>query len=209
MAEPKRNSQKYQSASSENKSAGLNHSSTTDIDANNTAKVVINPETAKGDLAKLSEAYRGIRKTRGFISDLVVALGYKGDVRESYYFELTDNQGRVTTIRISNHNVDGDNANEGEREISIIIKSRRDKNTFNKGKTDVTEYVYFKELIRNSNEDILSTIATDVSRMLDTGEYIDSSGIAVVNPTESAEVERRNRTAEIVDEGPFSDEERE
>ena len=45
--------------------------------------------------------------------------------------------------------------------------------------------------------------------MLDTGEYIDSSGIAVVNPTESAEVERRNRTAEIVDEEPFSDEERE
>ena len=179
--------QQNQSASSQT-GQDLTTGYSIDNDAETSAKVVISNQGAKHELNNIIHKYAGQRKTRGFISDLARALGYRSnEPRQTYYFEFTDKQGNPYTLRISNHNVNGENIVDNEKEISIVIKSRRQPNKFIAGNADVREYVYFKESIANGDGQTLAWIAQDIATMLDTGVYEDNSGIAILNtsPTNS------------------------
>lgn len=173
--------QPNQSASSHN-GQDLTTGSSIDNGAVTDAKVVISNEGAKHELNNIIHKYAGVRKTRGFISDLAKALGDRNEKpKQTYYFEFKDKAGNAYTLRISNHNVNGENIGENEKEISIVIKSRRQPNNFVSDNADIKEYVYFKESIANGNGQTLAWIAQDIATMLDTGVYADNSGIAVVN----------------------------
>ncbi len=172
--------QQNQSASSQENGQDLTTGSSIDIDAESTAKVTINPYGAKYELNNLVHKYAGQRKTRGFISDLASALGDRAS-KQTYYFEFKDKAGNVYTLRISNHNVNANNADENEKEISIVIKSRRQPNKFIPSNAYIKEYVYFKESIANGDGQTLAWIAQDIATMLDTGVYADNSGVAVIN----------------------------
>ena len=180
--------QQNQSASSQT-GQDLTTGYSIDNDAETSAKVVISNQGAKHELNNIIHKYAGQRKTRGFISDLARALGDRSnEPRQTYYFEFTDKQGNPYTLRISNHNVNGENIADNEKEISIVIKSRRQPNKFIAGNADVREYVYFKESIANGDGQTLAWIAQDIATMLDTGVYEDNSGIAILNtsPTNPA-----------------------
>ncbi len=156
---------------------------------NDRTKVKINPDNAKESLKKLAEKYQGKTNSRGFLTDLNIALGLTEIDAPSNYYSLELPNGDEATIRISNHNADAENADIGEKEVSIVIKSRRSRNTFNpKDGVDLTEYVYFKEAIKTSKGNVLSQIAESLSEMMDSGEYQDKSGIAKINPKQEERV---------------------
>ena len=185
-----------QPASSDRDRQDLTTGSTVDPDAVQTAKIQINKLSAKHELNNIVHKYVGKRTTRGFIKELASALGdHSGKPKQSYYFGFTDNSGIEYTLRLSNHNVNGENAGDNEKEISIVIKSRRQPNRFVAGNAEVTEYVYFKEAIAQGDGQTLAWIAQDLADMLDTGIYADRSGIAIVNrnpaPTDANRAETK------------------
>ena len=180
-----KNPQYNQPASSDKGQQDLTTGFSVDSDADSGAKVMIFNQSAKHELNKIVHKYAGVRNTRGFIGDLAVALGYNGVAKQTYYFEFKANDGKKFTLRISNHNVNGENAEADEKEISIVIKSRRQPNRFVEGEADITEYVYFKESIAKGDGQTLAWIAQDISSLLDTGIYEDRSGVAVVNPSKT------------------------
>ena len=160
--------------------AALKHlePSSTDEYATKISKTI---ETAKKRLHEVSEQYRGVTNTRGFLTDLGDALGLIRNANSSGYrtFELKD--GRTMVVRISNHNANSANS-DGRPVVSIVLKSKRSGNTFvaAEGRT-VDEYVYMKEDIRNVPGNTLSMIADSVAELLDTGIYTDRTGLAHEN----------------------------
>lgn len=145
-------------------------------------KIYQSIETAKNKLEKLSQQYKGIKRTRGFLSDLNAALGNAESGKESHYFTIVKD-GKEIIIRTSNHNVNGENADPDSTMISVVIKSRRAPNSFHDGKADIKEYVYFKERIKAAESDVLSMIADGISDLLETGRFEDKTGIAMLNST--------------------------
>ena len=164
------------------------------------AKVAQKLETAKSALMQIARSYKTVRDPRGFITSLKNGLSMIGGVSSSGYrsFELKD--GRILTLRVSNHNINSENAQD-EPVVSIVIKSRASRNSFVPaiGKT-VDEYVYMKEEIRKADADTLSEIAIGLAELLDTGIYIDRTGLARENHSpEGKDIEYRFRDGETGD----------
>ena len=151
------------------------------IDVGHAAKVQQKREKAKEALENVAKTYKNTTDSKGFISDLSNSLGLtRGRTGSGYgLFETPD--GKIFTIRVSNHNINA--ANVGDEPVeSIVIKTKRSPNRFHaeEGKF-ANEYVYFKEDIRKAPTGTLSSIAESISELLDTGEYRDKTGLAKDN----------------------------
>lgn len=151
------------------------------IDVEHAAKVQQKREKAKEALENVAKTYKNTTDSKGFISDLSNSLGLTRGRKGSGYglFETPD--GKIFTIRVSNHNINA--ANVGDEPVeSIVIKTKRSPNRFHaeEGKF-ANEYVYFKEDIRKAPTGTLSSIAESISELLDTGEYRDKTGLAKDN----------------------------
>ena len=151
------------------------------IDVEHAAKVQQKREKAKESLENVAKTYKNTTDSKGFISDLSNSLGLtRGRTGSGYgLFETPD--GKIFTIRVSNHNINA--ANVGDEPVeSIVIKTKRSPNRFHaeEGKF-ANEYVYFKEDIRKAPTGTLSSIAESISELLDTGEYRDKTGLAKDN----------------------------
>ena len=151
------------------------------IDVEHAAKVQQKREKAKEALENVAKTYKNTTDSKGFISDLSNSLGLtRGRTGSGYgLFETPD--GKIFTIRVSNHNINA--ANVGDEPVeSIVIKTKRSPNRFHaeEGKF-ANEYVYFKEDIRKAPAGTLSSIAESISELLDTGEYRDKTGLAKDN----------------------------
>lgn len=147
---------------------------------NHTAKVMEKLEIAKAGLYQVAEAYRDTNNPKRFLTDLSrsmdLIVGQGGSGYRS--FELKD--GRVMTIRVSNHNANSEYAKEPT--VSIVVKRRQTPNTFRTSeKSEVHEYVYFRDELQKAPAGTLSSIAESISELLDTGEYIDRTGLAREN----------------------------
>ena len=168
---------------------------------NANAKIVRKKQVAKENLAGIATKYKNGQKTRGFLGDLKRALGETKTEGQSSYFDFNTPNSEIT-LRISNHNAKGENF-DGDREaISVVIKSERTKNTFEEGE-NLTEFVYFKERIAKADGKTLSQIAESIKDLLDTGVYVDKSGLAVVNPEDSehTKVKRADEESDVSDAG--------
>ena len=151
------------------------------IDVEHAAKVQQKREKAKEALENVAKTYKNTTDSKGFISDLSNSLGLtRGRTGSGYgLFETPD--GKIFTIRVSNHNINA--ANVGDEPVeSIVIKTKRSPNRFHaeEGKF-ANEYVYFKEDIRKAPTGTLNSIAESISELLDTGEYRDKTGLAKDN----------------------------
>lgn len=165
------------------------------------AKIITNKDKAKENLNKLSHEFKDKLKTRGFLSSLKESIAGQRLVEQSSYFDFNTPNSEIT-LRISNHNANGENF-DGDREaISVVIKSERTKNTFEEGE-NLTEFVYFKERIAQADGNTLSQIAESIKDLLDTGVYVDKSGLAVVNPSDSehTKVKRADEESDVSDVG--------
>lgn len=159
--------------------AALKHLEPTDVE--HAAKVQQKREKAKEALANVAKTYKNTTDSKGFISDLSNSLGLTRGSTGSGYGSFETPNGKVFTIRVSNHNINA--ANVGDEPVeSIVIKTKRSPNRFHAedGKF-ANEYVYFKEDIRKAPAGTLSAIAESISDLLDTGEYHDKTGLAKNN----------------------------
>lgn len=159
--------------------AALKHLEPTDVE--HAAKVQQKREKAKEALANVAETYKNTTDSKGFISDLSNSLGLTRGKTGSGYGSFETPDGKVFTIRVSNHNINA--ANVGDEPVeNIVIKTKRSPNRFHaeEGKF-ANEYVYFKEDIRKAPAGTLSAIAESISELLDTGEYHDKTGLAKDN----------------------------
>ena len=159
--------------------AALKHLEPTDVE--HAAKVQQKREKVKEALANVAKTYKNTTDSKGFISDLSNSLGLTRGSTGSGYGSFETPNGKVFTIRVSNHNINA--ANVGDEPVeSIVIKTKRSPNRFHAedGKF-ANEYVYFKEDIRKAPAGTLSAIAESISDLLDTGEYHDKTGLAKDN----------------------------
>ncbi len=135
------------------------------------------------NLRGLAEKYSGQTSSHGVLTDFAQAIDAKG-VGVSKYAKIELPHGKEAHIRLSNHNANaatyaerGNNADN----VSIVIKSRRTPNTFQSHpEVELTEYVYTTEAIRKDGN-MLPQVAESLRRMIETGEYVDLTGKAIVN----------------------------
>ena len=157
------------------------------------AKVVRNTETAKRNLEKLAEKYKGINNVEGFLNDLWLALGLhnqggnkKGGKPSRYaLYQLQDGTKLSISIRASAHNANANKYVEHppvpDINLSIVLQKKMRKNQFKSNPSvNIGEYVYVNQKIQNV-ESPLSQIANSLIGFLSNGEYNDTTGVAIVH----------------------------
>jgi hypothetical protein len=151
---------------------------------NDEAKIRKIIECTKEKLKILSVSYQQVYNPKGFITDLKIALGMDPQNASGYaLFCIGENQMRVS-IRVSNHHANAQKYLEHEPNdfnLSVMVSKRYRKNTF-QADSDVVlkEFVYMGRQLE-AVESPFSQIALSLVNFLDTGEYIDTTGIAKVN----------------------------
>ena len=166
---------------------------------NDVAKIHNKNQTAKTNLRNLAKEYKEVNNPKGFITDLKVAMGMNPENTSGYaVFIIGDNKMRVS-IRVSNHHANTGKYLEhaqNDFNLSIMISKRYRKNTF-QSHPDVTltEYVYMGRQLEFV-ESPFSKIATALDQFLETGKYVDTTGVAKVNvspePTDKEATLRNN-----------------
>lgn len=181
--------QKQTASSPQGQDLTTGSASVSDVDMG-TKLLISNKHAVKSMLKILNGKYIGIKRTHGFLSDINTALGAGQERKpgQTHYYVFKTDDGATYTLRISNHNVNATNHDGKTPEISIVIKSRRHPNRYVGSEVaEVTEFVYFKEDIANGDGHTLSWIVYDLSEMLDTGVYKDTSRLAKVNRSTGGE----------------------
>ena len=151
-------------------------------ESTNNATVVSSADGAKvqNNLETLAEGYQNRpNKTKGFITDLSRGLGMEQHGASQYGTFETQN-GKLVTIRVSNHNarVSFFDRNGEEDGISIVISSHKNKGVLNDGDAHIVEYFYPKQSLEKADGKPLSEIVRSVSEALNSGEFNDTTGLA-------------------------------
>ena len=151
-------------------------------ESTNNATAISSADGAKvqNNLEILADNYeKRPNKTRGFITDLSQALNLEQH-EASHYGTFETRNGKLVTIRVSNHNarVSFFDENGEENGISIVISSHKNKGMLNDGKAHLVEYFYPKQSIERSESKPLADIVKCVSKALDSGKFDDTTGIA-------------------------------
>lgn len=135
----------------------------------------------KIDTSKRKFENQNIRNVKNPVALLANALELR-QTGSSYYgtFQLQD--GSYITLRLSNHNATVSNFdNEGETEgVSIVISAHPSAGIRNDGEAHVIEYFYRKKDLWDAYGTPLADILGDISELLRTGKYQDTTGLAKV-----------------------------
>ena len=151
-------------------------------ESTNNATVVSSADGAKvqNNLEILADYYeKRPNKTRGFITDLSRSLGLVQH-EASQYGTFETRNGKLVTIRVSNHNarVSFFDENGEEDGISIVISSHKNKGVLNDGNAHIIEFFYSKQSLQRADSKPLSDIIRSVSETLYSGEFKDTTGLA-------------------------------
>ena len=155
---------------------------------NDAAKIRKIIENTKEKLKILSESYRQVYNPKGFITDLKIALGMDPKNASGYaVFNIGENLMRVS-VRVSNHHANAQKYLEHEPNdfnLSVMISKRYRKNTF-QADSDVVlrEFVYMGRQLETVDSPF-SQIAISLVQFLETGKYVDTTGVAKVNVSPS------------------------
>jgi hypothetical protein len=157
------------------------------------AKILRNSETAKQNLKNLAEKYEGINNVEGFLNDLWLALGIqnqggnKRGGKPSRYalYQLQDGTMLTISIRASAHNANANKYIEHppvpDINLSIVLQKKMRRNQFKDNPSvNIGEYVYVNQKIQGI-ESPLSQIANSLIGFLNNGEYVDTTGVAIVH----------------------------
>ena len=138
------------------------------------AKVLKNLETLKQDFEKLSNS------PKFFIGTLAEKLGATNFGSKSKYASFETANGKIVTIRLSNHNATTstfDNNDEDEG-ISIVISPKSNEGINNDGNAHIVEFFYNSIRLRRAEGKPLVSIINSIQQALYSGEYTDTTGIA-------------------------------
>ncbi len=146
-----------------------------DISSNDGAKILQKIETTKQKLENSSNL-----TIKDPISVLSHAIGLQ-KTGLSYYGTFKTGSGNVVTLRISNHNATISNFdNEGEKDgVSIVITSQPSIGIKNDGRAHVVEYFYRKKDLSEYYGKPFADILGSIKTLLETGEYTDTTGLAI------------------------------
>ncbi len=148
--------------------------------------VTSSSDTAKllNSLRKLAKEYeeKDIKRTDNFIKNVAISLNMPPTGRRSQYGTFETKNGKIVTIRLSDHNSSVSNYdNAGVRDgISIIITSAPNKGITNDGEAHVTEIYYNAIKLRKADGKPLAEIVRSIEQALYSGEYKDTTGLAEV-----------------------------
>lgn len=121
-------------------------------------------------------------KEKTFLGSLSVALGAHRHGSASEYATFETKNGRLVTIRLSNHNAKVSTFdNHGEEEgISIVVSPKKSGGMANDGNAHVVEYYYDAIKLRRADGKPLAAIVRSIRQALYSGEYKDTTGLAEV-----------------------------
>ena len=156
--------------------------------------VVLSADGAKilKELDDTKEKYENLsNRINTFIGDVAKALGAKRGGSASEYASFETKNGKIITIRLSNHNAKVSNfdANGETYGISIVVSPKKSEGMTNDGKAHVVEYYYDAIKLRRAEGKPLADIVRSIKQALYSGEFEDTTGLA----------ERQEVNAEITD----------
>ncbi len=139
----------------------------------------------------VSEFEKSAVQPKTFIGDVAKALGAKRGGSASEYASFETKNGKIITIRLSNHNAKVSNfdANGETDGISIVVSPKKSGGMTNDGKARVVEYYYDAIKLRRAEGKPLADIVRAIKQALYSGEFEDTTGLA----------ERQEVNAEITD----------
>ena len=151
-------------------------------ESTNKATAISSADGAKvqNNLEILADNYeKRPNKTKGFITDLSQVLNLEQH-EASHYGTFETRNGKLVTIRVSNHNAlvsffDKNGENNG---ISIVISNHKNKGLLNDGNAHIIEFFYSKQSLQRADSKPLSDIIRSVSEALYSGEFKDTTGLA-------------------------------
>lgn len=161
---------------------------------NDGANIEIDIETAIANLEYLKNKYKNNKNLRGLYTDLCVALGLPDNLDESdnenndggvSQYGYVDIDGRLISVRISNHNANADTYVENDTNyqynLSIVVSNRVKTRTFNPNDMVVLdEYVYYGTMIKNFDNPIIE-ILDNLIQFLKTGKHPDENESKVIS----------------------------
>lgn len=141
--------------------------------------------------ALVSEFEKSAVQPKTFIGDVAKALGAERGGSASEYASFETKNGKIITIRLSNHNAKVSNfdANGETDGISIVVSPKKSEGMTNDGKAHVVEYYYDAIKLRRAEGKPLADIVRSIKQALYSGEFEDTTGLA----------ERQEVNAEITD----------
>lgn len=122
-------------------------------------------------------------KEKTFIGEVAVALGIpreKFKDKSSQYATFETKNGKIVTIRISNHNATASNldVNGQEDAISIVVSNKPNTGITNDGDAHIVEYYYNAIKLRRAEGKPLADIVRSIKQALYSGEFKDTTGLA-------------------------------
>ena len=114
----------------------------------------------------VSEFEKSAVQPKTFIGDVAKALGAKRGGSASEYASFETKNGKIITIRLSNHNAKVSNfdANGETDGISIVVSPKKSEGMTNDGKAHVVEYYYDAIKLRRAEGKPLADIVRSISR---------------------------------------------
>lgn len=139
----------------------------------------------------VSEFEKSAVQPKTFIGDVAKALGAERGGSASEYASFETKNGKIITIRLSNHNAKVSNfdANGETDGISIVVSPKKSEGMTDDGKAHVVEYYYDAIKLRRAEGKPLADIVRSIKQALYSGEFEDTTGLA----------ERQEVNAEITD----------
>jgi hypothetical protein len=149
------------------------------------AKILQNLEKLKEKLLNLPT------HEKTFIGEVADALGIdkSNQHKASKYATFETINGKIVTIRLSNHNATVSNFdNHGEKNgISIVVTPKENLGITNDGNAHVVEYFYDAIKLRRAEGKPLAEIINSIQQALYSGEYKDTTGLAEVEEVNKAQ----------------------
>ena len=116
-----------------------------------------------------------------FIGEVSKAIGARRHGSKSEYATFETKNGKIITIRLSDHNASTRNFDNAGRNngISIVITARKNNGVTNDGNAHVVEFYYDAIKLRKTAGKPLAQIVRSIQQSLYSGEYHDTTGLAV------------------------------
>lgn len=127
---------------------------------------------------KYEEKLSNRQKT--FIGELSRGLKLRNNGNNSNYATFETRNGRIVTIRVSDHNASSKNmADAGQfNGISIVISRKPNKGITNDGDAHIVEFYYSDKKIAKAEGKPLAEIVRSIKQALYSGEFKDTTGLA-------------------------------
>ena len=161
----------------ETASLGTSSRSLTVISSADGAKIL------KGLDNLVNKCENSVTQPKTFIGDVAKSLGIpieKFKDKSSQYATFETKNGKIVTIRISDHNATASNldVNGQEDAISIVVTNKPNAGITNDGDAHIVEYYYNAIKLRKAEGKPLADIVRSIKQALYSGEFNDTTGLA-------------------------------